>query len=95
MRIDAISDRSWKCAKKKKKKKSLIEIFTIRGLCKTVNFQRILKSKPVLENIEKNKLEKLFGLANFFFIRSPKKQLKTEKNAMTGKNSKLRSMANF
>jgi len=54
-------------------------------LCSTANFQRILKSKPVLENIEKNKLEKLFGLANFFFIRSPKKQLKTKKNAMTGK----------
>ena len=41
--------------KNKKKTQSLIEIFTIRGLCKTVNFQRILKSKPVLENIEKNK----------------------------------------
>ena len=36
-------------------------------LSSTANFQRILKSKPVLENIEKNKLEKLFGLANFFY----------------------------
>ena len=50
------------------------------GCCSSAKNNRILKSKPVLENIEANKLIHIFCFFTISFIKGPKEVIKTEKN---------------